>query len=227
MSNAPPATPPDNSGYAYSRKNVKPAGAKPDPNRVQGKIARPNTSKRSPRAVRIRLRQREVLKLRLQGKGYEAIAKAVGVTKSQAERDLITALADMVHEPAHAVFRMEMTRLDDMLAAHYEAAIGGSVDATYAVLAVMRHRAQLLNWIGTNREPVSARVMFSDSKDRALAVEFILPGQRIVDLEALDNSTTDPIKVPKRIQPRDDDLVLDKASAQPSAWKLTRGSWMD
>jgi hypothetical protein len=80
-----------------------------------------------------------------------------------------------------------VARLDDMLAAHYEAAIGGSVDATYAVLAVMRHRAQLLNWIGTNREPASARLTIEGGGEgRKLDISFVLPSGKQMNLDSPD-----------------------------------------
>jgi hypothetical protein len=77
-----------------------------------GTIARPGTSKRSPRQIRIRKRQQQVLDLRVQVYAYEKIAKHVGVTKSQVERDVMVAMESMIKEPAERAFRIEMRRLD-------------------------------------------------------------------------------------------------------------------
>lgn len=173
---------PDNSGYAYSRKNTQPSNTK-DPARRQGVLARPKTSKhRSPRAIRIRRRQQQTLELRLKGLAYEQIAKHVGISKSQVERDVIAAMAEMIREPVAAVFQMEMTRLDAMLAGFYEAARGGDHAAADTCLQIMRHRARLMGW---GREEMGAKLLISDvNGPRALAIEFVLPSSaRVADLE--------------------------------------------
>jgi hypothetical protein len=175
--------------------------------------------------------------LRLKGLAYEQIAKQTGVTKSQCERDVANAMADMVHEPAHAVFKMEMNRLDELLAAHYDKATQGAENATYACLAVMRHRAQLLNWIGAGREPASARLTIGDGSGnaRTLDISFHLPttngGQRRVEFDDLPDSPPQPPSspapapspAPTRIKPRDDDLVLDRVL--PSQFQRIRGGF--
>jgi DNA-binding CsgD family transcriptional regulator len=170
------------------RRAVKRPG---DPNRRRGVLARPGTSKRGPLAVKIRLRQRDVLQLRRKGLAYETIAKQIGISDSQVERDVTNALAAAIHEPAHAVFKMEMQRLDEMFASRYDAALQGDDNAYYACLAVMKHRDQLLGWIGAGRE-IAAKLTLSgqrDGPDRKLNIEFVIPtsngGQRVTSLEDL------------------------------------------
>ena len=182
---------PDNSGYAYSRKNTQPSNTK-DPARRQGVLARPKTSKhRSPRAIRIRRRQQQTLELRLKGLAYEQIAKHVGISKSQVERDVISAMGEMIREPVAAVFQMEMTRLDAMLAGFYEAARGGDHAAADTCLQIMRHRARLM---GSGREEMGAKLLISDvNGPRALAIEFVLPSAaRVADLENMTMKPPSP-----------------------------------
>ena len=191
---------PDNSGYAYSRKNTQPSNTK-DPARRQGVLARPKTSKhRSPRAIRIRRRQQQTLELRLKGLAYEQIVKQTGVCKSQVERDVIAAMGEMIREPVAAVFQMEMTRLDSMLAGFYPAACDGDHAAADTVLQIMRHRARLLGW---GREEMGARLLISDaSGPRALAIEFVVPtsvGPRVLgdDLKSISpRSSSSPSPPP-------------------------------
>ena len=227
---------PDN-GYRYSRKNV--GGRATDANRKHGAILRPGTSKRSARAIRIRLRQREALQLRLRGRSYEEIAKATGVTKSTAERDISDAMAAVIREPAHLVFQAEMLRLDQLTSAHIDSALEGNVDATYAVLAIARHRAQLLNWIGAGREP-AARLMIDDAGGaRSLAIEFVLPSGNKMSMDDLPRSPSSlpshgnrhgndhayhpdkPSPSPRRITPRQDDITLERVI--PDSFKKRHG----
>ena len=98
----------------------------------RGTMARPGTSKRGPRWIKIRKRQQQVLDLRVQGLSYEAIGKQVGIHKSQVERDVIACMEAMIKEPAERAFKIEMRRLDELFSAHHEAACAGDVNATYA-----------------------------------------------------------------------------------------------
>lgn len=149
----------------------------------KGTMAHPNNSKRGPRWVKIRKRQQHVLNLRVQGLSYEAIGKQVGIHKSQVERDVIACMEAMIKEPAERAFKIEMRRLDELFSAHHEAACAGDVNATYACLRVVELRARLMGW---DKAEATARLMINDGASRSLAVEFILPGQRITDLSSMD-----------------------------------------
>jgi hypothetical protein len=185
-----------------------------------------------------------VLDLRLQGYAYEAIAKYVGISKSQAERDVIAAMDAIIREPAERVFAMEMRRLDEMLAGHYNAACSGDATATSACLRIMQHRAYLLGW-GTKehvaRLTISEGASGGDAPPRSLSIEFVMPNGARVAMDAIDSPDTryrtppshppspvsSPPSSPVRIAPRDDDLVLERADRLPSAFAKKRGSWMD
>jgi DNA-binding CsgD family transcriptional regulator len=206
-----------------------------DPNRRRGRIARPGTSKRGPLAVKIRLRQREVLQLRRKGLAYETIAKQIGISDSQVERDVTNALAAAIHEPAHAVFKMEMQRLDEMFASRYDAALQGDDNAYYACLAVMKHRDQLLGWIGAGRE-IAARLTLGNGQDgpesgRKLDISFHLPtsngGRHTVAFDDLPNMGRPQLEPPSptRIRPQPDDVTIEKASGLPAKVAKLTGSY--
>jgi len=239
MTNAPTESP------APQNKADKPkwanAGAhKREPHKRRRLLARPGSSKkRSPQHIVTRLRQRKALELRLAGKTYEQIGKVLNVGKSQAERIIIAAMDATINEPAHRVFRMEMARLDALLEGRYEAACQGDDNAIYACLAVMRHRAQLLNWIGAGREPASARLTIEGGGNaQTLDISFHLPttngGQRRVEFDDLPHSppappssptpSPAPSPAPNRIAYNPDtDITLDRV--QPSQFQRIRGGF--
>ena len=118
------------------------------------------------------------------------IGKHLNVSKAQAARDIDTALAEITLEPAKELLKLELRRLDELAAAHYANAIDGDVTATNTVLRVMAHRAMLMGW---SRDQLgAARVVISegDGENRRLELEFVLPGQRIVDLENMERLAT-------------------------------------
>ena len=202
-----------------------------DPNRRKGRAASPNMSKRGPRAIKIIMRQREVLEMRRRGMAYETIAKRVGVSDSQVERDVTNALVATIKEPAHAVFRMEMQRLDEMFASRYDAALQGDDNAYYACLAVMKHRDQLMGWIGAGRE-IGARLTISGGPDgpesgRKLDISFHLPtangAQRAISFDELPHMRSEP--APTRIRPEPDDVTLEKADGLPTKVAKVAGSY--
>lgn len=59
-----------------------------------------------------RHRMAEALKYRKQGRSYPQIADALGISVSQAERDVKDALNEITREPAEEVLAMELHRLD-------------------------------------------------------------------------------------------------------------------
>ena len=175
---------PDTSGYAFSRQNTQPRTTK-DPARRQGVIARPKTSKRSPRQIRMRQRQRQALQMRLRGWSYERIGKELRCGKSQIERDISNVMIDMVAEPSAQLFKTEMAQLDAVLAGHFEAACAGNNAAAYVCLRIAELRGQFLGW---DRPDVAARLLVSngDGTNKQLTIDFVLPSQqRIADIESM------------------------------------------
>ena len=59
-----------------------------------------------------RHRMAKALEYRKQGRSYPKIAEALGISTSQAERDVKDALGEITREPAEEVLALELERLD-------------------------------------------------------------------------------------------------------------------
>jgi hypothetical protein len=76
----------------------------------------PNGNMSNARAVRAALREQQILEMRLAGRTFRQIADALGYkTVSGAYSALQRALARTIQEPADAVRRLEVERLDRMI----------------------------------------------------------------------------------------------------------------
>jgi predicted DNA-binding protein (UPF0251 family) len=152
----------------------------------QRALKRPGTSSTSPKQIEMAKRRAEALDLRVQSYSYEEIAEHLGVTKSTIERDIQRALKELVIEPAHAVFTLEMRRVDALIGTYMPDALKGDSDAASVVHRYMVHRANLLGW---GKPDMAAKLTINDGtggEPRRLKLEFVLPGQRVLDMERLD-----------------------------------------
>jgi hypothetical protein len=111
----------------------------------------PNGNMSNARAVRAALREQQILEMRLAGRTFRQIADALGYkTVSGAYSALQRALARTIQEPADAVRRLEVERLDRMIEllwadAHDPAARPGARLFIFdRILAVMDRRARYL-----------------------------------------------------------------------------------
>jgi hypothetical protein len=170
------------------------------------------------------------------GHSYDKIAAAIGISDSQVERDLIAAMDAIIREPAERVFAIDMRRLDEMLAGHYDAACNGDPTATAACLRIIEMRGRMLGFFDHERR---ARLNLNITEGvgrRSLALPGICltlgaevwcsralpqPSPTSSRLSEPPSPTSEPSRL--RIAPREDDLVLDKV--QPSAWKKPRGGF--
>jgi len=100
--------------------------------RKAGKAA---TSKADPKT---REKQAEALDYRKQGYSYHAIAESMGISVAYAHKLVITALAEVVQEPATDLIRMQIERCQDMLATFFPSAIKGDDKASATVLSLIR-----------------------------------------------------------------------------------------
>jgi predicted DNA-binding protein (UPF0251 family) len=211
----------------------------------QRALKRPGTSSTSPKQIEMAKRRALALDLRVQSYSYEEIAEHLGVTKSTIERDIQRALKELVIEPAHAVFTLEMRRIDALISTFMPDALNGDSNAAAVVHRFMVHRSNLLGW-GTKEH--IARISIIDKpgggSPQEMSVEFVLPsGERFSALDALpapgrnhdhhadhhthhDTRHAPAAASPTRIMPRDDDVVIERADKLPSAFRK-RGSWMD
>jgi hypothetical protein len=177
------------------------------------------------------------LQLRQQGYTYEQIGKHLRVGKAQAARDVTEALDRVITEPARDLLKLELRRCDELMAAFYDRAADGDINCASMLLKIMAHRAHLLGW-GTKEQVAQlTRLTITDAsagngEPRSLAVEFILPGNRVMSLDTLGTRHTRhdaqpaPSSSPsRRIAPSPDDLVLERAGQQPSAFAKGRGGF--
>ena len=215
------------------------------PRRRKGVKQTTNTCSTSPRAIRIAERRAQALELRTHGHSFRQIGRELGISTAQAAVDVERALAEITREPAKELMKLELERCDELMSAHYANALDGDATSTNTVLRVMWHRAMLMGW-SRDQQGGAARVLISDGgENRRLELSFVLPsGGRFdtlhdlppqhgtnhthYDIHNRSKQIASPASpAPTRITPSADDLVLDKASAQPSSWRRTRGSWMD
>jgi gamma-glutamyl:cysteine ligase YbdK (ATP-grasp superfamily) len=92
------------------------------------------------------LRQKRALELRLQGKGYQAIADDIGYSSpGNAYRAVQSALKATIQEPADEVRRVELERLDKLLENQWNWAVNhNQPQAVDRVLRIMERRAKYL-----------------------------------------------------------------------------------
>lgn len=104
-----------------------------------------NGRKTSPEVVEAKVRAAQALKLRMEGKTFEAIAEELGYAGKQGAYDAVRrSLAEITREPAEELIRLDLERLDAMWGVHYLNAQGGDVQALAACLKLMERRARLL-----------------------------------------------------------------------------------
>jgi hypothetical protein len=92
-----------------------------------------------------RLREAKVLQLRIQGFTFEQIASEVGYQgASGAWQAYKRAKDSMIFESVDEARQLELMRLDEMMFALWDRAIGGDLPAVSCVLKIMDRRAKLL-----------------------------------------------------------------------------------
>ena len=90
-------------------------------------------------------RQTKAVECRRAGWGYQQIADKLGYAHpSGARKAVLSALRRALEEPAEAVRALELSRLDRLQMAIWDAAVAGDVKRIKMVLDIMARRAQLL-----------------------------------------------------------------------------------
>ncbi|WP_152528509.1 hypothetical protein [Gordonia amicalis] len=120
-----------------------------------------------------RARAAEALALRRSGMRYDEISARLGYRDESGPRKAVNRLLDRTEAEGVAELRaVEGERLDALLAAHWDAALRGDIDATKAVLAVIDRRAKLFGLNAPTAVAIGGAVI-TDREFAEQAVELI------------------------------------------------------
>lgn len=87
----------------------------------------------------------KALELRMEGKSFDAIAEEAGYNSRQAAHDAVKRALDRIErEPADALVKLDLERLDVLWQIQYLNAQAGDVQAMAACMKIMERRAKLL-----------------------------------------------------------------------------------
>lgn len=101
--------------------------------------------KHTKKKIRAKERAAHALQLRKAGHSYDRIAKEVGYrSRGAAYKAVVRGLRDMLQEPADEVRALELSRLDQLIAARWVGALKGSNQALDRILRCMEMRAKIL-----------------------------------------------------------------------------------
>lgn len=96
-------------------------------------------------------RQADALRLRKEGRTFEEIGAALGISRQAAHKAVSSALKAVTREPALELQALELERLDALTAAVWPAASSGDLPAVDRVLRLMERRAKLCALDGAHR----------------------------------------------------------------------------
>ncbi|HYE70370.1 MAG TPA: hypothetical protein VD932_02480 [Aquabacterium sp.] len=101
-------------------------------------------SKASVRRIEAKEKQFKALELRRGGADYRQIANALGYAHpSGAHKAVMSAMHEVIREPAEEVRKIELDRLDKLLLSVWNRATSGDMEAFDRVMKVMAMRARL------------------------------------------------------------------------------------
>lgn len=107
----------------------------------------------SERSLAATARHKQALELRLAGADYALIAEQLGYADpSGAYRAVKAALKASLREPSKRLRRIESERLDRLMLALWERAMGGDLPTVDRLLSIMARRARML---GLDQAPAS------------------------------------------------------------------------
>jgi hypothetical protein len=101
-------------------------------------------SKTDPKAIESAEMRAQVLELRKQGYGYQAIGDAMGFTKQRAYQIVTEELAAIIREPAQQILDLELQRMETLLQGVADDAAKGDPRAIDSELSIRARRARLL-----------------------------------------------------------------------------------
>lgn len=134
-------------------------------------------SKSSPKRARAAERRTQALELRKQGMTFAQIGAALDCSEQRAHKivtEELRRLNEHRAEQATEVARLELERLDALLAGVWEKAKGGDGPAIDRALAVMNRRAKLLGIDAPERRELTGK----DGKAMRLSLEDVVEADR-------------------------------------------------
>ena len=186
----PPVIGPDDDAPAKPRQRKKPkprtASGKKDRETNGGKYQRgpkpprplaasPANSATSPREAEHRMKIAEALEYRRQGHAYHVIGAQMGISAPYAYELVAEGLHLIVAEPARALFKIEMERLNEMMASVYPNAVSGDIKAIETVLHIME-RIDRLHGLEHPRD--LAHVRGDTVVQNSIEIHFVSPNGR-------------------------------------------------
>lgn len=104
-----------------------------------------NGQKTKPETIEARMKAAKALELRMEGKSFDQIAEEAGYNSRQAAHDAVKRALDRIErEPADALVKLDLERLDVLWQIQYLNAQAGDVQAMAACMKIMERRARLL-----------------------------------------------------------------------------------
>lgn len=104
-----------------------------------------NGQKTKPETIEARMKAAKALELRMEGKSFDQIAEEAGYNSRQAAHDAVKRALDRIErEPADALVKLDLERLDVLWQIQYLNAQAGDVQAMAACMKLMERRAKLL-----------------------------------------------------------------------------------
>lgn len=138
--------------------------------RVVPKRKQRATVKRDLSKATVREHQQRALELRLTGMSTRAIAEALGVSDhSTIQKRISSALKEIIREPAEAVIKMELERLDVVLRGLWMAAASGDLAAADRFLRIQDRRAK---YLGLDAPTKVQEIPYSQLSDEELKAKW-------------------------------------------------------
>ena len=103
-----------------------------------------NRAKRDTRAAETQEKRHQALELRKRGLSYRQVAQALSCSVSVAHEYVESAIAAIPREAAEDVRRLELERVDRMIAGAWPGASSGDPKSIFAVVKLMERRAKYL-----------------------------------------------------------------------------------
>lgn len=113
-------------------------------------------------------------------------------------------MAELTIEPATQLWKLQMARLDELAATHYANAVEGDIVTGQFLLRVIELQSRLAGFFNEDhRAKLNLSVTEAvDGQPRALSVEFVIPGNRIMSMDAPDRPSRSAETVQYQITPQ-------------------------